>query len=158
MDVIENDTGVRPARGICSRTTWNWLLKNKAIKADLNATAGDRIFILDDVMEQYLGSRLGLALKVYSKKFIDESNAPKAFYPDSRITLMPEENLGTTWFGTTPEESDLLGSAAANVFVADKGIAITTVKKTDPVNVETKVTMIALPSFERIDEVFIASV
>ncbi|MCL2461421.1 MAG: major capsid protein [Defluviitaleaceae bacterium] len=156
MDVIENDTGLRPARGICSRKTWNYLLRNKAIKTELNALAGAGIYILDDVMAQYLMSRLGLKLTVYGKKFIDESNAPKAFYPDDTVTLMPEESLGTTWFGTTPEESDLLGSAAANVCVVETGIAVTTVKKTDPVNVETKVTMIALPSFERIDEVFIA--
>ncbi|MCL2352507.1 MAG: major capsid protein [Firmicutes bacterium] len=158
MDVIENDTGVRPARGICSRKTWNYLLRNKAIKADLSATAGDRLFVLDDVMAQYLMSRLGLDMKIYGRKFIDEAGAPTAFYPDGRVTLMPEEALGTTWFGTTPEESDLLGSAAANVCVVETGIAVTTVKKTDPVNVETKVTMIALPSFERVDEVFIGKV
>ncbi|MGZ7279945.1 major capsid protein, partial [Streptococcus pyogenes] len=66
-------------------------------------------------------------------------------------------NLGYTVFGTTPEQSDLLGGEAtdANVSIVETGIAITTTKTTDPVNVQTKVSMIALPSFERLEEVHI---
>lgn len=62
-------------------------------------------------------------------------------------------------FGTTPEESDLLGgnSDSAKVAIVDTGIAVTTIKHADPVNVETKVSMIALPSFERLDEVYMLS-
>ncbi|HER1800768.1 TPA: major capsid protein E, partial [Streptococcus pyogenes] len=39
------------------------------------------------------------------------------------------------------------------VSIVETGIAITTTKTTDPVNVQTKVSMIALPSFERLEEV-----
>lgn len=43
----------------------------------------------------------------------------------------------------------------ASVSIVDTGVAITTMKHDDPVNVETKVTMICLPSFEQADQVYI---
>ncbi|MNJ05565.1 hypothetical protein D3C73_1669570 [compost metagenome] len=46
-----------------------------------------------------------------------------------------------------------MSGSAANVTITDTGVAVTTVKATDPVNVETKVTMICLPSFEAADQV-----
>ena len=36
-----------------------------------------------------------------------------------------------------------------------QGVAGTTIQKADPVNVETKVTQICLPSFEEADKVYI---
>ena len=45
----------------------------------------------------------------------------------------------------------------AQVSLVETGIAVTTTKTTDPVNVQTKVSMIALPSFERLDEVQIVT-
>ncbi|SQG96880.1 Phage major capsid protein [Streptococcus pyogenes] len=41
----------------------------------------------------------------------------------------------------------------AEVSIVENGIAVTTTKTTDPVNVQTKVSMIVLPSFERLAEV-----
>ena len=38
------------------------------------------------------------------------------------------------------------------------GIAITTLKKADPVTVQTKVSQLGMPSFERADECFFATV
>ena len=80
------------------------------------------------------------------------------FVPDDTFILFPEGALGNTWFGTTPEESDLMGGRTANVSLTDVGVAVTTMEKADPVNVETKVTMICLPSFEAADQVVIADV
>ena len=51
-----------------------------------------------------------------------------------------------------------MGGKVANVSITDVGVAVTTVQKADPVNVETKVTMICLPSFEAADSVLIAAV
>ena len=42
--------------------------------------------------------------------------------------------------------------------VVNTGIAITTQELVDPVNVQTKVTMIALPSFERLDDVYMLDI
>lgn len=158
MDTVEDNTGTRPTKAICTRKTWSYILQNKAIKNDMSIVNGDRIILTDSMLEQYLVSKLGLKVAVYSKKYKDESGATKNFYPDDTFTLIPDGNLGNTWFGTTPEESDLMSGSAANVSIVDTGVAVTTMKREDPVNIETKVTMITLPSFERIDEIFIADV
>ena len=39
--------------------------------------------------------------------------------------------------------------------ITDTGVAVTTVQHADPVNVETIVSMICLPSFEMADQVYI---
>ena len=51
-----------------------------------------------------------------------------------------------------------MSGSAANVTITVIGVAVTTSKKIDPVNVDTKVSMIFLPSFEAIDQVIIADV
>ena len=48
--------------------------------------------------------------------------------------------------------------SVANVTITDTGVAVTTMKKLDPVNVETKVTMICLPDFPTADQVYIYDV
>ena len=68
---------------------------------------------------------------------------------------MPEGTLGNTHFGVTPEESDLSNSLNAEVSIIENGVAVTTYGTEDPVNVETKVSMVALPSFERANEIVI---
>ena len=70
----------------------------------------------------------------------------------------PSGQLGNTWFGTTPEESDLMTGSVANVSITDTGVAVTTIQKADPVRVETKVTMICLPDFPTADQVYILDV
>ena len=48
-----------------------------------------------------------------------------------------------------------MGGNAANVSIVDTGVAITTTQVVDPVNVETIVSQICLPSFEAADSVYI---
>ena len=57
---------------------------------------------------------------------------------------MTNGSLGSTVFGTTPEESDLQSgnTPEAEVEVVDQGFAITTTKTIDLVNNQTKVSMI----------------
>ena len=71
------------------------------------------------------------------------------------LSLCSLMDLGKTWFGTTPAESDLMSGSVANVSITDTGVAVTTVQKADPVQVETIVSMICLPSFEAADQVYI---
>ena len=100
--------------------------------------------------------QLNLSVYVNNKRYKNELGVATKFVADDTFVLFPEGQLGTTWFGTTPEESDLLSGSVANVSITDTGVAVTTMKKADPVNVETKVSMICLPSFESADQIFIA--
>lgn len=159
MDTAEADTGIRPTRGVCSRKTWGYLRNNQKIMKSIFVLSNGQVGAISDArLTQFLLDELGLELIIYSKQYKSDTGAATKFIPDDTVSLFPEGQLGTTWFGTTPEESDLMGGKVANVSIADLGVAVTTIEKADPVNVETKVTMICLPSFEAADSVIIADV
>ena len=160
QDKVEEDTGIRPTRAVCTRKTWNYLLANKSIKLDMNPAGGENIILTDAMLQQYLSTKLGLSVAVYNKKYqVALGGNSYLFFPDDIFTLIPEGNLGNTYFGTTPEESDLLsGGTDAQVQIVNTGVAVTTIKEPHPVNVMTVVSAIMLPSFETIDSIFIATV
>ena len=92
------------------------------------------------------------------KRYKDEAGTAQRYVADDVFVMFPAGQLGNTWFGTTPEESDLMAGSVANVTITDTGVAVTTIQKADPVTVETKVTMICLPDFPTADQVYIADV
>lgn len=157
MDKIEDSTGVRPARGVCSRKTFGYIRKNNEIRQAIlgsNATAP----VSDTKIMDYFMDELALDVVVYNKKAKDEKGNEFQYVADDIFVIFPQGKLGTGWFGTTPEQSDLMSGSAANVSITDVGVAVTTSKRVDPVNVETKVSMIYLPSFESADNVGIIDV
>lgn len=159
QDKIEDDTGERPTRAICTKKTWNYLMMNKSIKLDMNPIGGANTILTDNDLKQYLQKKLSLSVAIYNKKYAVHDGSAHLFFPDNVFTLVPDESLGNTYFGTTPEESDLMGgNTDAQVQIVNTGVAITTLKIPHPVNIETIVSEIVLPSFERIDSIFIATV
>lgn len=156
---VEDDTGTKPVRAICSLDVWNALLEHPRIRLDMNPIGGQNIIMTDAMLKQYLQTKLGLSVAVYSKKYALQDGSTHLFYPSGHFTLIPDGNLGNTWYGTTPEEADLMaGATAAEVQIVDTGVAITSIKEPHPVNVELIVSEIVLPSFETIDTIFIAKV
>lgn len=147
-------TGVKPTRAIMTQKTWNYLLQNKSIKLAINPIAGGQNLVRDAELRSLLSSELGVTVAIYDKKFKTETGATQNFYPDGYVTLIPTGSLGNTYYGTTPEEADLM-SANFNgeVSVVETGIAVTTINIPHPVNKETIVSEIVLPSFERMNEV-----
>lgn len=159
MDAAEDRTGSRPIKAVCTRKTWGYLLNNQNIQGELKALGQGNVTITNKMLENYLLDKLNLRVAINSKKYRSEAGVVSNYFKDDVFTLLPDGNLGNTWFGTTPEESDLMsGATDAEVSIVNKGIAVTTTKETDPVNVKTKASMIALPSFERADEIVIANV
>jgi hypothetical protein len=159
QQLVEQDTGVKPTRAICSLDVWNALLDHPSIRLDMNPLGGQNIILTDSMLKQYLQTKLGISVAVYSKKYALQDGSAHLFYPEGHFTLIPEGNLGNTWYGTTPEEADLTaGLTAAEVSIVNTGVAITTIREPHPVNVETIVSEIVLPSFETIDTIFIAKV
>lgn len=158
MDKIEDDTGVRPTRAICSRKTWGYMLKNEIFKKSIYVLSQGQATLTDSALKQYIQDTYDLEVTVYSKRYNDDRGQATKYVPDDTFVMFPSGNLGSTWFGTTPEESDLMGKAVANVSITDVGVAVTSISKADPVNVETKVTMICLPSFEAANQVYILDV
>lgn len=157
QDVINGDTGITPTRAICGAKVWGYLRSNIAIRNGIlgNNSAAP---VSDAQITQYFLDNLSLSVVKYTKQFKDQSNTQQKFVADDIFTIFPVGSLGTGWFGTTPEQSDLLSSKAANVSITDTGVAVTTSQTVDPVNVDTKVSMIYLPSFEAADQVAIIDV
>ena len=157
-DHIENETGVRPTRAIMSRKTFGYIKNNAKLQKSLYVTSETIGVVTDTMILNAIRELTGITIAIYSKKYKDANGAEKAYIPDNVVSMIPEGNLGSTWFGTTPEEADLLSGAQASVELVDTGVAITTTKETDPVNVMTKVTQVSLPSFEQVDKVAILTV
>lgn len=159
MDKVEEDTGTRPTNAIMTRKTFGYLMAHASIRLDMNPLGGQNVIMTDAVLKGYLLDKVGLSVAVYNKKYTAEDGTTKSFFPDDVVTFIPAGKLGNTYYGTTPEESDLLTKASnADVQIVNTGVAITTVTEAHPVNVQTIVSEIVLPSFETIDTIFVATV
>lgn len=152
--------GVEITRAICTTKTWGYLLQNEAIKNDMNVLNGQKIILTDSMLQQYLLQKCGITFVVYDKMYKDEAGNQKQYYPDNYVTFLPGYALGNTFFGTTPEEADLMSGqlSDASVSVVNTGIAILTKKESLPVNIITSVSEIVLPSFERMDDIYVLHV
>lgn len=158
QQTILEDTGVKPTRAICNSTVWNALRNNTNIRNTIFVYSNGVSTVSDAALKSFLAEQLELSVYVNDKLYKNESGTNTKFVPDDTFVLFPAGELGNTYFGTTPEESDLQTGSAANVAIVDTGVAVTTMKKLDPVNVETKVSMITLPSFEASNQILIADV
>lgn len=152
---IVEETGAVTTRAMCNGKTWRNLRNSDKIKKEIFVLTNGVGAISDAKLRQYLMDELEIEVIVNDKRYKDESGATKKFMPDDTFVMFPDGALGKTWFGTTPAESDLMSGSVANVSITDTGVAVTTVQKADPVQVETIVSMICLPSFEAADQIYI---
>lgn len=159
QDIIENETGIRPTEILMNSVTFKLMKQSKSIKASI-LPVGQLVGIINETkLKSFVLEETGCTVYIYNKGYTNDNGVFTKFVADNIVVLMPMENLGNTWFGTTPEESDLIGSTSiANVSIVDTGVAITTTIQTDPVNVTTKATQICMPSFEMADSIIIATV
>ena len=154
-EAIQDETGAVLTRAMCDGKTWRNLRNNEKIKKAIFVLTNGAGAITDRKLREYIMDELELEVVVNDKRYIDDSGNAVKFMPENTFVMFPDGDLGNTWMGTTPAESDLMGGSVANVTIVDTGVAITTVQKADPVNVETIVSMICLPSFEAADTVYI---
>lgn len=158
-DAVEAATGSRPTKAILSAATMALLKSNEKVRSYIlaqNATAN--IVMTDARVKELFANELGVALIVYTKQYKDESGNVAKFMPDKFFTLIPDGALGNTWKGTTPEERTLLGNPTADVAITANGVAIAVTVSNDPVQTKTTVSEIVLPSYERMNEVYVLKV
>lgn len=154
-ELILDETGVEVTRAVCDRETWRNLRNNDKIVKAIYVLSNGQATVSDTRLHQFILDEAGLDVVVNNKRYVDYTGATQKYVPENTFVMFPDGNLGRTWFGTTPAESDLMGGQVANVSIVDTGVAITTVQKADPVQVETIVSQICLPSFEAADQVYI---
>lgn len=155
IEKIADDTGAVITRGMCDRKTWRNLRNNEKIKKEIFVLTNGAGAVSDAKLHQYLMDELGIDVRINTKRYKAEDGTVTAYMPEGVFVLFPDGALGKTWFGTTPAESDLAASNVANVSITDTGVAVTTVQKADPVQVETIVSMICLPDFPLADQIYI---
>lgn len=160
LDLVEQETGTRPTEILINSVTLTKLGKVASIQDAIYVFAQGAVSVTRERVKSYIEGETKTTIYVYNKGYAHpDTGAFTKFVPDGTVVLMPEGKLGNTYFGTSPEESDLMaGATSAEVTIVDTGVAITTHKEVDPVNVQTKASMICLPSCELADQIVIASV
>jgi len=147
--------GVVITRAIFNSSVGKTFKTNNALKNAIYVFANGTVNVTTDRAISYLESELGISMLQYDNVYVDEQGTAHKYIPDNTIVFLPDGNLGETHKGVTPEESDLTNGLSAKVAVVNNGVAVTTSEIVDPVNVETKVSMVALPSFEMADQIYI---
>lgn len=149
--------GTKITRAVCSPKTFADIMQNANVKNMFrNADGSLKTFGQAEAITA-IETVTGVKIAVYLKSFVDENGKTKFYAPDDAMVFLPDGTLGSTIYGTTPEEIDLMsGFGNASVSVVNTGVAVTTVKKYGPpVTVETVVSELVLPSFERMAEVYV---
>lgn len=110
-------------------------------------------------VKSYLLDMYGIQILEYNQMFKEADGTSSTFIPDGVVSAIAGNinQLGTVWFGTTPEErsSSLLDGSFA---LTETGIAVYTYLTDHPVNTHCVVSEIVLPSYENMDSVFVMKV
>ena len=147
--------GVVLSRAIVGAEVWAQMLMNAAIAKAMYPLENDTA-VADGDLAQYISRKTGLTFVVYEKQYTTLDGTSTPFMKDDRVVLLPSTPLGSTYFGTTPEEADLMaGATDAQVSIVGGGIAVLTKKESLPVNIITSVSEIVLPSYESMDSVYV---
>lgn len=159
-DRVRSKTGNTPTLAIMNSYTFNLLGLIDDVKNRFLTTIGRSIgFISDADVMDVMQNVAGVSIVLYDKQYKDESGTVQNFVPNGYVALVPDGALGSTWFGTTPEEARLRGGLSdAQVSIVNTGIAITQIVDPHPVNINTFASEIVLPSYERMDEVALLKV
>jgi hypothetical protein len=148
--------GVTLTKAICSPKTFRDIMANENVKNMFkNADGSNRVFGRAQLINE-IEVATGVRIAVYNKSFVNENGVNTFYAPDDAMIFLPDGALGSTVYGTTPEEIDLMsGYGNATTSIVNTGVAITTNKTYGPpVTVETIVSELVIPSYERMAEVF----
>ena len=155
LDAQEAASGNRPEILLMSKATFNMIKNSAKVRSGIlaqNTTAN--VNYTSAKVKQYVEEELSVTIIIYNKQFKNESGTAKKFYPDNIVMMLPNGAIGTTWYGTTPEERTLTAKSDADVSIVNTGVAVSVTITDDPVNTKTTVSEIVLPSFERMNECY----
>ena len=157
---VFTDKGLtKPTRLLMTDKTFDYIVSNNAITKDLKTRAFGDVILVEEDYKAFLRKKLGVEIAILNGVYLDEKGVQQNFYEDNIVTLIPAGTLGKTIYAVTPEEFDKsYGSGKLDTSVIKTGISITTMVKEDPVSVDTKISQIVLPSFDRANECFFATV
>lgn len=152
--------GERPRYVLMTSVTFAYLVACDQIKNAVASLAGITLtYLSDDVVRDAFERLTGLRILIYDKQYVNYAGNTVNFYPDDQVTIISDGVLGSTYYGTSPEERTLLSDPCVDVAMYDGRIACAV--KTEagpPVKVLTTVSQICLPSYEGMDGTFVIKV
>lgn len=154
------DKGVNLEYGIVSQKTMLEIMNSAQVKsAALSQNITPNVYMTPTMAKNVFKELTGVSLIVYNMIYRDFEGKTKKFMPDGIVTLLPAGFVGSTVYAVTPEEFDLQNDPTKNVAVVDGGIAISVVPTSEmPRRFATYVSEIVLPSYERMNEVYVMKV
>lgn len=159
QELVVDATGSRPNVTVMNTKTFNAMKKVGAIKDAIFVWGEGRVTPNSAKLREYLETEAQMSIYLYDKGYTDPKTKKfTKFVADGVIVMFTDGALGEFVYGTTPEEADLMSGSDAEVELVDLGVAITTIKEKDPVNVLTKVSMLGMPTLEKPEEMVIATV
>ena len=145
---------------LMNSNTFNLLIDNAQVRNSILAQNQTAIIeVTDENVASIVKTRTGLTIVIYDKMYIDDNGNEQYFYPNNKVTLLPEGALGSTWFGTTPEERT--AGQVADVDVSIYGVGIAIAKKVEygpPAITSVTASEVVLPSYENMDSTFVIEV
>jgi len=155
INAQEAISGARPEILLMSKKTFNYIKASSKVRSYILAqNVSANVYLTDALVKTMIEELFGVTIVIYTKKFKDEAGVAHNFYPDDIVMFLPNGSLGSTWFGTTPEERTLSQRADADVATVETGITVAVTITDDPVNTKTTVSEIVLPSFERLADCY----
>lgn len=168
LDIVEDETGIRPSRIAMNRKTFRYLRDNAQIRANLlplgvmaSATVQDQAVVNDAQIMGTFKALTGITeMMIYNKKVMLDGTMYD-LVEDDKVAIFPASELGKTMIGTSPAElsASMANAAGAQIAVTGEGIAINVVTKVDaPYTTETQVEFVGLPSFPMSDKLVLMTV
>lgn len=167
LDDLANAKRKQAAKGyvvryaVMTTKTFGYLRNNTQVKnALLTTNAAATIFVTDDAVKALIRDLIGLEIVIYDKTYIDFNGNVQNLFPDDTVAIIPNAQLGRTWYGSTPAERSLGVVTNAQTALYGTGIAVTTEPemKSGVYKFTTTVSEIVLPSFELMDSVYVLKV
>lgn len=153
VDQFRTDFGVQLGYIVMTTKTFNMIKATKEVHMALYPAATDpsNLFVTSPQVKELIQNAVGVSVLLNDNVYATQvGGVGKKFFPDDVVTFLPIGYvLGNMVFGTTPEQIDLMTNPkfASDVSIVDTGVAVYTRTLDHPVNVETIVSQICLPSF-----------
>lgn len=158
-DAALTRTGAVLTTAMMNTNTFNKMAAVEAIKTRYLTTSGlSFAYMTGNEVKAAISNTSQINIVTYDNKFRDEDKVTKSFVPDGYVCMIPDGTLGSTWYGTTPEEADLMSSSTADVSIVNTGVALSRIIEEHPVNINTYASEIVMPSYERMDDVVVIKV
>lgn len=136
-----------------------YFMQNTKIKNAIYVMANGNVDVTSTRAVGYIAAETGISIIEQDNVYANEDGTTTPYFTDDVAVFIPEGPLGETHYGVTPEEAKAeSGTSKLDVDMVNDQIAVTTWETEDPVATMNKVSMVALPSFDRADEVIILDI